>query len=688
MFGLEGIQGRHNGVITNSQNLSGSNDPKQVPNDATDVILKGAVRAAALRERSSGESTSLSPAELQLRRSKQRDAFGSRNRREFEWEQKQKTLRDEGFDVNSSVNDLMDYDDEAFAYGEDVEYNTYRDGRKITRADDEQTYRADDRGFTEDEETGQIRRETFEETRGSSEPIAPKSVMAKALAELQQGVNQYGYSALTGSADVEDRLIRQLQGGADLDYQRALVQELVEADAARFSPQMRAENDEAAGHLADTIARLGYTINGPGAMADEAIGRIAEIRKLGGAGVLAPAETAQVIRFRDDVNIPDAVAGPSTYIDPTTKNPIGIQGPQTLDNFLRYIYGPISADTAQRLNAPSQPTASSWILDNLPTPREEGRVFTPYPQTDITLATTNFAQKLRELDGYGLGNLSDNIRSTAELQKVTDYILRKSAAMGKPLYLKDEQGKNYRRANPGTEEVMQLLRLSDNEKQDLASALYQLETAQQSDANERYNNRVLHSTIGVAFDSPEGVEGNMAETTKLAKIPSGNTIIGPGGQRVGVRAALKQLNSPAAQKPLIGQVAPRLVRREDGKFEYTDERPRINRFKGKNMGSGDELAKNITAQAQSRATARSPFNPEKNRQNIIKARLVEEREKRDRKKRQQRENQTRAYTPANLRSPRRYENSDPVELEMQMREQAMLRREAKQEQERRRRMGR
>ena len=38
-------------------------------------------------------------------------------------------------------------DDEAFAFGEDVNYNYTQGGKKITRADDEQTYRADDRGF-------------------------------------------------------------------------------------------------------------------------------------------------------------------------------------------------------------------------------------------------------------------------------------------------------------------------------------------------------------------------------------------------------------------------------------------------------------------------------------------------------------------------------------------------------------
>ena len=41
------------------------------------------------------------------------------------------------------------------------------------RADDSQTYRADDRGFTEDPETGLVRRETFDESRGEEVTMAP-----------------------------------------------------------------------------------------------------------------------------------------------------------------------------------------------------------------------------------------------------------------------------------------------------------------------------------------------------------------------------------------------------------------------------------------------------------------------------------------------------------------------------------
>ena len=50
------------------------------------------------------------------------------------------------------------------------------------------------------------------------------------------------------------------------------------------------------------------------------------------------------------------------------------------------------------------------------------------------------------------------------------------------------------------------------------------------------------------------------------------------------------------------------------------------------MGSGDQLAADITAQAQERAKGK-PIDEDRNRRNIIKARLAEERESRDNRKR-------------------------------------------------------
>ena len=68
MFGLERIQGIHNGVTTNSSNVSASNDPKQVPNDATDILLKGAAKAAAGRELGLSEEETLAATSRAFRR--------------------------------------------------------------------------------------------------------------------------------------------------------------------------------------------------------------------------------------------------------------------------------------------------------------------------------------------------------------------------------------------------------------------------------------------------------------------------------------------------------------------------------------------------------------------------------------------------------------------------------------------
>ena len=44
---LKRMQALHNGVIVNAGNSSASLDPKQIPNDATDLLLKGAAKLAA-----------------------------------------------------------------------------------------------------------------------------------------------------------------------------------------------------------------------------------------------------------------------------------------------------------------------------------------------------------------------------------------------------------------------------------------------------------------------------------------------------------------------------------------------------------------------------------------------------------------------------------------------------------------
>ena len=431
--------------------------------------------------------------------------------------------------------------------------------------------------------------------------VAPVSAMKDALARLQ------GATA-TGSTDARARLERQIKGGADLELQRHLAEKMVAYDAALADPELRQQ------HEAEANVRAISGYGGAGSLADENIGRIAEIRKLGGSGHLALADSAQEVRYSRGGDLGPAIVRDGVFFDPRTNNPIAIQGPEVPPQFR----GANTPNTAQSNNAPQPQNVATWMQDNLPTPKEGGRVYGDYPQTDITLTTTNVAQKLRELKGYGLERLSPNLRSANDLQRAVDYVIKKSAEMGKPLYLENEQGKNVRRAQPDVNEVLQLLDLSGPEKTDLANALYQLEMAQPSAARETYQTRQSGPTPGVTFDAKEAIEGSLAQTLKLAKIPSGSTIEGPGGKRLGIRAELQKLDTPAAQKPIIGQVQ--------------GEKPRVHRMKPKNMGSGDQLAADITAQAQSRAKGK-PINEERNRQNIIKARLAEERESRDNRKR-------------------------------------------------------
>ena len=58
------------------------------------------------------------------------------------------------------------------------------------------------------------------------------------------------------------------------------------------------------------------------------------------------------------------------------------------------------------LNAPM--TSRAWAVEKQPGFREGGRVFGDYPQTDITGATTLFADRLRQLEGFS--NVSSNVR--------------------------------------------------------------------------------------------------------------------------------------------------------------------------------------------------------------------------------------------------------------------------------------
>ena len=336
MFGLEFLQGKHNGVTTTSGNSSASLDPKQIPNDATDVLIKGAELAGAGRTLGLSEEETLAATSRQYRRQQQRAAYRNRNRDLAQWEQKSKTLRDEGFEVDSPDRDVVDFNDlseEDAVFGRtdyEMGFRTDLDEREEapeTEIKGKRTRRGRFGGRIEEDIVDRARPEEDPLFRGE---VAPKAALEDALALLQTGTQKYGYDALPGSADAEDRLIRDTQGDVDLDRERFLAAGLAEADRRASDPEIRQFNDYQAEAESQRIARDYFGGYGSGSMADDAIGRIAEIRKLGGAGALAAGENAQVVRFGESGSMGDAVVRNGVYFDPVTNNPIAIQGPDTL----------------------------------------------------------------------------------------------------------------------------------------------------------------------------------------------------------------------------------------------------------------------------------------------------------------------------------------------------------------------
>ena len=667
---LEQIQGLNNSRSVLGGNSSASNEAFQQKHDANDLLIKGAGMAAAGRELGLSEEETLAAVSRQYRKQGSKSAIRARRTQEAEaqrtWSQKQASLGNWGDGELQGIG-MEDMSEEERAFG--------------LSQDELQTYRPDDRGFTEDEETGQLRSETFAETKGdylgtrkeyrreggktirtdTREPIygtpasvAPDSPLRDALAQLEAGPSQYGYDAFPGSAGVAGRLEDAIEPDRGAD--RALGAETVRRDSRRFDDEAREANDWRAAAQADIIARDSYTVNGPGAMADEAIGRIGEIRKIGPALSAAkkpgpdPVGSVQVIREGTDPVMAEVLRrGDGVNLDPVTGDPVAIQGPEV--PMRREGDIPVNnGGSANSLNAPQ--SAVEWINQTRPEFRESASSFGNYPQVDITLQTTNFANRLRELEGYGMEGVSSNIRSVDELQRVVAAVGAKAQAKGQQLYRFDpETGKNIPSANAGPAEVMNLLRMSPGEQQQFANAMFQMDAARRSSVNENptgiYLSRmtkqgpVQMGTADIAFDASEAVGGSqtvVANQRKGSSIRVGTTDQGKPIKQ-DIKTAIAALPSLDAQQPAIGQVA--------------GEKPRINRRKPGGMGSGDELQANIQRQAESRAKGK-PVNQQRVNANITKARLAEERENRDSRKREEQRDLIRSFTPGNLRQRGRY----------------------------------
>ena len=214
---LERKQALHNGIISSAGNTSASLDPLQIPNDANDVLAKGAMAASAGRTLGLSEEETLSAVSRQFRRQQQRSAYKNRNERQAKWEQSQKTLQAEGFQIESPDTDTIDPDnltEEERVFGiTDIE-----GGFREDPDGDESDFEFESRGtrkYKDGREEPIINPVRPEERPKFYPEISPKTPLKDALDLLRSGTSQFGYSALPGAADAEGRIEQSIGGYVD-----------------------------------------------------------------------------------------------------------------------------------------------------------------------------------------------------------------------------------------------------------------------------------------------------------------------------------------------------------------------------------------------------------------------------------------------------------------------------------------
>ena len=405
--------------------------------------------------------------------------------------------------------------------------------------------------------------------------MAPKTVLTSALSDLQRSAEQqqrgiggsiarvFGGSGVDSETSTAMDALNVYLGNeraADARVGRATVS----GDSARFNPEMLEYNDNRADAEAQNIARTQFLGGSDGAMADEAIGRIGEIRRLGAAGSLGGMEQTQVIRqgpqgtFPNAEEIVDNTGRIVGYADPVTKAPIALDPALGISLSTQ---GANTPDAAQMMNAPQNPqTAREWTASNLPAMvQDTGSTPPRYPQANISKETTNFSNKLRELgiriDSPALQQVSGNIRSIDELEKAAAFVNQELERKGDTLFVMDpETRKNIPAGTQVVSGLMQKLGMTSGDEQRLANSMFQLDAARRSSVNQNptgtYLGRTGGPTAGITFDSPQEGFGNVA----IAQQKKGTRVKGTGEDVV---AAMAKLQSPGAAKPYIGMPAQR-----------------------------------------------------------------------------------------------------------------------------------
>ncbi len=698
MASLEDRQQLHNRVITAIGNQSASNNFRQHANDSNDKLIASAEAFAAGRTLGMSEEETLAQMSKMVRRQRRQDDAFSMEDAERQMVQAANSLSDVSQSAEIRGVGLMDLP-EVDPFGQDQgQYYDYKEGDTQYSAQEaaklrEQMEEFEDRSEPDQrnpygkrtyDKRGQVVLKTgydpneydrmvadlSEMGEGAERPdVAPKSVMQDALNQLNASAQEQqslqsriaqvfgGSGNPAGFEDVQTRLEDQLNPAAEKAIQADAARRLNERDLAGMSGRRAAYNNIMASIEAEDIGETMYRPSSvfpgarlPAVAADEALDAIRRT----GANITYPSAL-----FRND----------GVALDPQTGNTLAVQGPE---------YVTPNTDAGSALNAPM--TSRAFMVQKQPGYREGGRSFGDYPQVDVTGTTTLFANRLRGQEGFN--NVSSNIRSVDELQRVADMMIAKGGKFSTK-EMNEATGKlvSKRQAEPDIRGVLNRMRYTPAEEAQLANALYQMEVAKGTTVNQQgkqqyftrtgpmgslkpteFGGTTVQATEGgaqVFFDSPEAIDPRDGQA-EVAKIRPGQQIEGRD-----IATSFRRLSEPGARQPFIGQVA--------------GESPRINRYNtaGLQKGPGGNVVQRVASdpieiekalrkkeegfQVQRAKKSRGRIMPvdEKDlRGKVVKAQLTQERANRDAKKRQEKERTISQFTMANPsnvgRIPRRF----------------------------------
>ena len=376
---------------------------------------------------------------------------------------------------------------------------------------------------------------------------------------------------------------------------------LVQQDSARFNPEMQEYNRYLADAEAQQIARTRFGLSGGGALADENIGFIQEVRSLGTAGPAGHGFTGNI-----------------QVVTPNNANNFGIASPLTRDGQVVGYYGEEdgamvelgeinSPGTRQALNVPEFTPGQEWVVKNRPNMATPGGTSFGMPQVNIKEQIGLFGERMRGM-GMGMEGFG-NPRSLPEFEAAVASILARGQKAGKTFYRFDEAtGKNVVVPQPGIDDVLYGMRYTAQEKQALANALLQLDTSLNRDVNLDRKEAFLDRRPQTLSEQPIYKGVDPVSSTPLEKIK--NEKVGRGKKRESVGAALRALNEEAVVKSLKekgeyatedGVMLPNAARdiqaareaREDAKRPFYgavagEGAPRAQFIRGKDRGKGLE----------------------------------------------------------------------------------------------------